>query len=230
MLDVVELDGKFINYDDSQLLSVQAVVKAKPDEDGYMPTEYSEEVKLLDVDGFELDSIYLSFKPFEKNKYIFSTETLMLDEDISVDELKYIELFGRKVEIQKSNEKDLRLATRVENLAANNNRSAWVPSLAGKVIPKSDEVLISIKASICPQPSEDEDTDDSYFEEVKLLDVEGYEVESVYLEFKNTQSLKESQATGSTSLYDVDPSMIKYIKLLDVVVSLASKVKINLTS
>lgn len=232
MLDVVELDGKIIEYDGSYILSIQAVVKAKPDEDGYIDNEYFEEVKILDTDSFEVETLDLSFKPVKKDMYIFSTGTLMLDEDVELEELKYIEFFGRKVEIQKlsEKEKDLRLATRIENMARNNSSSEWIPSLAGKIIPKSDEVLVSIKASLCPQPQEDEDIDDEYFEEVKLLDTEGYEIDSIYLEFKNTQSLKETQTTGSTSLYDVDPSLIKYIKLWDVVVPLASKVKVNLSS
>lgn len=227
MLDVVDLDGKIIKFDGEYLLTVQAVVRFKPDDD-YIPTEYSEEVSILDEDEFELESLYLNFKPLKINQDLFATSRLTLDNQSQLSEFKYLEMNGRKVEIQKlPNDKDLRLATRIEKLARTNNSSNWIPSLAGKIMPKSDEVLISVKGSICPQPDEDEYTPDSYFEEVKILDDEGYELESAYLDFKNTQPLKVTQTTDSLTLYDVNPSQFKYISLFDVVVPLMSKITLQ---
>ena len=228
MLDIVDLDGKIIKFDDGYLLTVQVVARFKPDDDDYIPTEYTEEVSILDEDEFEMDSLYVSFKPLKINQDLFATSRLTLDNDSQLEELKYIELNGRKVEIQKlTQDKNLRLATRIERLARTNNSSNWIPLLAGKIIPKSDEILISIKGSICPQPEEDDYSNDSYCEEVKILDDEGYELESAYLEINKTQLLKVTQATDSISLYDVNPNQFKYISLFDVVVPITSKITLQ---
>lgn len=38
MLDIVDLDGKIIKFDDGYLLTVQVVARFKPDDDDYIPT------------------------------------------------------------------------------------------------------------------------------------------------------------------------------------------------
>ncbi|WP_407497185.1 hypothetical protein [Acinetobacter baumannii] len=73
MIKVIHLEGKFILVDDEYVLSVQASIISTKDEDGYIPNEFFEFVKILDEDEFEIDEVGLSFNPLYPNKESFST-------------------------------------------------------------------------------------------------------------------------------------------------------------
>ncbi len=57
MIKVIHLEGKFILVDDEYVLSVQASIISTKDEDGYIPNEFFEFVKILDEDEFEIDEV-----------------------------------------------------------------------------------------------------------------------------------------------------------------------------
>ncbi len=109
---------------------------------------------------------------------------------------------------------------------ASTSSSQWVSHLAAKIISKSDEVVVSVKASICPQPDEDQYVQDEYFEFAKLLNEEGFQLEEVGIGFNNTKPLITTNSTAKIEFYDKNlADKIKYIQLFDLIVSINSSLK-----
>lgn len=227
MIKVVDLKGKFFSIDDEYILSVQASVLVTKDEDGDHQTEYFEYVKVLDEDGFEIEEIGLSFNTATPGKELFATGTLSLESKSQLKEIKKLQFFDTTVEIKSLNstQADPYLVNKLENKAINSS-SKWVPNLAAKIISKSDEVILTVKASICPQPNDSSYEQDEYFEFAKLLDEEGFQLEEIGIEFSNTRTLKITNATAKTEFYDRSlVSKIKYIQLFDHLVCINSSSK-----
>ena len=85
---------------------------------------------------------------------------------------------------------------------------------------------MSVKASICPQPDEDQYVQDEYFEFAKLLDEEGFQLEEIGIGFNNTKPLKITNSTAKTEFYDTKLSKkIKYIQLFDNIVYINASLK-----
>jgi len=227
MIKVVDLKGKFFFIDDEYVLSVQASIIVSKDEDGYIQKEYFEFVKALDEDGFEIDEIGLSFNPAYPDKELFATSVLSLDNKSQINEIKKLQLFDKLVDVQafSSTQIDSSLVNRLEKKALNSS-SQWVSHLAAKIISKSEEIVVSVKASICPQPDEDQYVQDEYFEFAKLLDEEGFQLEEVGIEFNNTKPLKITNSTAKAEFYNIElADKIKYIQLFDAIVCINSSIK-----
>ena len=85
---------------------------------------------------------------------------------------------------------------------------------------------MSVKASICPQPDEDQYVQDEYFEFAKLLDEEGFQLEEVGIGFNNTKPLITTNSTAKIEFHDKNlVDKIKYIQLFDLIVSINSSLK-----
>lgn len=227
MIKVTDLKGKFFLIDDEYVLSVQASIIVSKDEDGYVQNEYFEFVKVLDEDGFEIDEIGLSFNPAYPDKELFSTNVLSLENKSQIKEIKKLQLFNKLVDVQALSNTQINssLVNKLEKNASTSS-SQWVSHLAAKIISKSDEVVVSVKASICPQPDEDQYVQDEYFEFAKLLDEEGFQLEEVGIGFNNTKPLITTNSTAKIEFYDKNlADKIKYIQLFDLIVSINSSLK-----
>jgi ribosomal protein L40E len=227
MIKVVDLKGKFFLIDDEYVLSVQASIIVSKDEDGYFQNEYFEFVKVLDEDGFEIDEIGLSFNPAYLDKELFATNVLSLENKSQIQEIKKLQLFDKLVDVQALSNTQINssLVSKLEKKAATSS-SQWVPHLAAKIISKSDEMVVSVKASICPQPDEDKYVQDEYFEFAKLLDEEGFQLEEIGIGFNNTKLLQITSSTARTEFYDTKLSKkIKYIQLFDNIVCINTSLK-----
>lgn len=227
MVKVVDLKGKFFLIDDEYILSVQASIIVSKGEDGFVQNEYFEFVKVLDEDGFEIDEIGLSFNPAYPDKELFATNVLLLENKSQIKEIKKLQLFDKLVDVQVLSNTQINgsLVSKLEKKSANSS-SHWVPHLAAKIISKSDEIVVSVKASICPQPDEDQYVKDEYFEFAKLLDEEGFQLEEIGIEFNNTKPLKITNSTAKTEFYDTKLSKkIKYIQLFDNIVCINASLK-----
>jgi ribosomal protein L40E len=227
MIKVTDLKGKFFLIDDEYVLSVQASIIVSKDEDGYVQNEYFEFVKVLDEDGFEIDEIGLSFNPAYPDKELFSTNVLSLENKSQIKEIKKLQLFNKLVDVQALSNTQINssLVNKLEKNASTSS-SQWVSHLAAKIISKSDEVVVSVKASICPQPDEDQYVQDEYFEFAKLLNEEGFQLEEVGIGFNNTKPLITTNSTAKIEFYDKNlADKIKYIQLFDLIVSINSSLK-----
>ena len=227
MIKVTDLKGKFFLIDDEYVLSVQASIIVSKDEDGYVQNEYFEFVKVLDEDGFEIDEIGLSFNPAYPDKELFSTNVLSLENKSQIKEIKKLQLFNKLVDVQALSNTQINssLVNKLEKNASTSS-SQWVSHLAAKIISKSDEVVVSVKASICPQPDEDQYVQDEYFEFAKLLDEEGFQLEEVGIGFNNTKPLITTNSTAKIEFHDKNlVDKIKYIQLFDLIVSINSSLK-----
>lgn len=227
MIKVTDLKGKFFLIDGEYVLSVQASIIVSKDEDGYVQNEYFEFVKVLDEDGFEIDEIGLSFNPAYPNKELFSTNVLSLENKSQIKEIKKLQFFNKLVDVQALSNTQINnsLVNKLEKNASTSS-SKWVSHLAAKIISKSDEVVVSVKASICPQPDEDQYIQDEYFEFAKLLDEEGFQLEEVGIGFNNTKPLITTNSTAKIEFYDKNlADKIKYIQLFDLIVSINSSLK-----
>lgn len=227
MIKVTDLKGKFFLIDDEYVLSVQASIIVSKDEDGYVQNEYFEFVKVLDEDGFEIDEIGLSFNPAYPDKELFSTNVLSLENKSQIKEIKKLQLFNKLVDVQALSNTQINssLVNKLEKNASTSS-SQWVSHLAAKIISKSDEVVVSVKASICPQPDEDQYVQDEYFEFAKLLDEEGFQLEEVGIGFNNTKPLITTNSTTKIEFHDKNlVDKIKYIQLFDLIVSINSSLK-----
>lgn len=227
MIKVVDLKGKFFLIDNEYVLSVQASIIVSKDEDGYVQNEYFEFVKVLDEDGFEIDEIGLSFNPAYPDQELFATNVLSLDNKSQIKEIKKLQLFDKLVDVQahSNTQTNSSLISKLEKKAATSS-SQWVPHLAAKIISKSDEIVVSVKASLCPQPDEDHYVQDEYFEFAKLLDEEGFQLEEIGIGFNNTKPLKITNSTAKTEFYDTKFSKkIKYIQLFDNISYINSSLK-----
>ncbi|MEG2198554.1 MAG: hypothetical protein RRZ34_01705 [Malacoplasma sp.] len=227
MIKVTDLKGKFFLIDDEYVLSVQASIIVSKDEDGYVQNEYFEFVKVLDEDGFEIDEIGLSFNPAYPDKELFSTNVLSLENKSQIKEIKKLQLFNKLVDVQALSNTQINssLVNKLEKNASISS-SQWVSHLAAKIISKSDEVVVSVKASICPQPDEDQYVQDEYFEFAKLLNEEGFQLEEVGIGFNNTKPLITTNSTAKIEFYDKNlADKIKYIQLFDLIVSINSSLK-----
>ena len=217
MIKVIHLEGKFILVDDEYVLSVQASIISTKDEDGYIPNEFFEFVKILDEDEFEIDEVGLSFNPLYPNKESFSTNIFILENPSQIKQIKKLQLLDKVINIRdvNTNERNIFLSNKLEEKSLNSS-SKWVPHLAAKVFSKPNESVVSIKASLCPQPDEDQYVSDEYFEFIKLLDDEGFQLEEVGISFNNTKPLKITNSTAKIELYDSALlNKIKYIQLFD---------------
>lgn len=231
MIKVTDLKGKFFLIDDEYVLSVQASIIVSKDEDGYVQNEYFEFVKVLDEDGFEIDEIGLSFNPAYPDKELFSTNVLSLENKSQIKEIKKLQLFNKLVDVQALSNTQINssLVNKLEKNASTSS-SQWVSHLAAKIISKSDEVVVSVKASICPQPDEDQYVQDEYFEFAKLLNEEGFQLEEVGIGFNNTKPLITTNSTAKIEFYDKNlADKIKYIQLFDLIVSINSSLKYSST-
>lgn len=220
MIKVVDLKGKFLLVDDEYVLSVQASIIVSKDEDGYVQKDYFEFVKVLDEDGFEIDEISLSFNPAYPDQELFATNVLSLEDKSQIKEIKSLQFFNKLVDVEdlNTNQKNISLMNKLEKRALTSS-SQWVPQLAAKIVSKPEEIIVSVKASLCPQPDEDHEVQDEYFEFVKLLDEEGFQLEEFGVNFSSTQPLKITNSTAKTEFYDLSlANKIKYIQLLDAIV------------
>lgn len=220
MIKVVDLHGKFCLVDDEYVLSVQASIIASKDEDGYFQNNYFEFVKVLDEEGFEIDEVGLSFNPAYLDKELFATNVLSIEHKSQIKEIKKLQLFDKLADVQAFSDTQINssLVSILEKKSSASS-SQWVPHLAAKIISRPDEVIVSVKASICPQPDEDQYIQDEYFEFAKLLDQEGFQIEEVGIEFNNTKPLTTTSSTAKIELYDVKlADKIKYIQLFDYIV------------
>ncbi|MDM1263896.1 zinc ribbon domain-containing protein [Acinetobacter indicus] len=227
MIKVIDLKGKFFLIDDEYVLSVQASIIVSKDEDGYVQNEYFEFVKVLDEDGFEIDEIGLSFNPAYPDKELYATNILSLENKSQIKEIKKLQLFDKVVDVQAFSNTQINssLVDKLEKKASTSS-SQWVSHLAAKIISKSDEIVVSVKASICPQPDEDQYVQDEYFEFAKLLDEEGFQLEEIGIEFNNTKPLKITNSTARTEFFDIKlAKKIKYIQLFDHIVCINSSLK-----
>ncbi len=77
MTKVTDLKGKFFSIGDECVLSIRASIIGSKDDFGKLPYSIEEDVKILDSDGFEVDSVYLTFNPIKLNQPVFATETFI---------------------------------------------------------------------------------------------------------------------------------------------------------
>ncbi|WP_140398096.1 hypothetical protein [Acinetobacter nosocomialis] len=107
MIKVIHLEGKFILVDDEYVLSVQASIISTKDEDGYIPNEFFEFVKILDEDEFEIDEVGLSFNPLYPNKESFSTNIFILENPSQIKQIKKLQLLDKVINIRDVNTRPL---------------------------------------------------------------------------------------------------------------------------
>ncbi|RLZ10283.1 zinc ribbon domain-containing protein [Acinetobacter sp. 2JN-4] len=214
MIKVVDLKGDFFYIGDECVLSIRASIIGSKDDFGKLPYSIEEEVKILDSDGFEIDSVYLTFNPIKLNQPVFATETFTLDDQSQKGEIESINLLNKTVQISKSKDK-----ANFEEFFNNQKISDWIPELKAKIKSDQDKTVISIKASICPQPNDEFYNRQEFYEEVKLLDEDGFQIASVPLHFRNTRAKQISSETVREELYDSCLSKkVKYIQLMDSIV------------
>ncbi len=211
MIKVTDLKGKFFSIGDECILSIRASIIGSKDDFGKLPYSIEEEVKILDSDGFEVDSVYLNFNPIKLNQPVFATETFTLNNPSQKNEIESINLLNTTVKISKSKDK-----TNFEEFFNNHKTSEWIPELRSKIKSDQDRTVLSIKASICPQPNDEFYNRKEFYEEVKLLDEDGFQLASVPLHFRNTRAKQISSETVREEFYDSSLSKkIKYIQLMD---------------
>ena len=211
MTKVTDLKGKFFSIGDECVLSIRASIIGSKDDFGKLPYSIEEDVKILDSDGFEVDSVYLTFNPIKLNQPVFATETFTLNNPSQKNEIESINLLNTTVQISKSKDK-----TNFEEFFNNQKTSDWIPELRAKIKSDQDKTVLSIKASICPQPNDEFYNRQEFYEEVKLLDEDGFQLASVPLHFRNTRAKQISSETVREEFYDSSLSKkIKYIQLMD---------------
>lgn len=226
MLHIWDIYGKYVLLDGEYALSIQVSAKIIEDEYGECQDFYYEHVKVLDSDGFELEEIGVAFAHAYPGKEIVSTALLRLyDNQDFIRDAKYLQLFDMVVEIKSiedNQDEDIFLTDRIRHDSKVNPTSEIVPLLACKIRKKSDETVISIKATYCPTPDEDGCVQDEYYEHAQLLDVEGYEIQDVGLSFTNAKPYEAITSTATVTFYN-DPALvdqIRYIRLFDAVISI----------
>lgn len=211
MTKVTDLKGKFLSIGDECVLSIRASIIGSKDDFGKLPYSIEEDVKILDSDGFEVDSVYLTFNPIKLNQPVFATETFILNNSSQKNEIESINLLNTTVQISRSKDK-----ANFEEFFNNQKTSDWIPELRAKIKSDQDKTILSIKASICPQPNDEFYNRQEFYEEVKLLDEDGFQLASVPLHFRNTRAKQISSETVREEFYDSSLSKkIKYIQLMD---------------
>lgn len=216
MTKVTDLKGKFFSIGDECVLSIRASIIGSKDDFGKLPYSIEEDVKILDSDGFEVDSVYLTFNPIKLNQPVFATETFILNNSSQKNEIESINLLNTTVQISKSKDK-----ANFEEFFNNQKTSDWIPELRAKIKSDQDKTILSIKASICPQPNDEFYNRQEFYEEVKLLDEDGFQLASVPLHFRNTRAKQISSETVREEFYDSSLSKkIKYIQLMDCITCL----------
>ncbi|MFN4051654.1 MAG: zinc ribbon domain-containing protein [Acinetobacter junii] len=214
MTKVIDLKGDFFSVGDECILSIRASIIGSKDDFGKLPYSIEEKVKILDSDGFEIDSFYLTFNPIKINQPVFATETFTLDDKSKKGEIESINLLNKTVQISKSKDKKF-----FEEFFNNHGISDWIPELKAKVKSDQDKTIVSIRASICPQPNDEFYNRQEFYEDVKLLNEDGFQIASVPLHFRNTRAKQISSETAREEFYDSSLSMkIKYIQLMDSIV------------
>lgn len=226
MLHIWDIYGKYVLLEGEYALSIQVSIKVEADEYGECVDFYHEYVKVLDQDSFEIEEIGISVAHAYPGKEVVVTALLRLyDNSDFIKEAKYLQLFDTVAEIKDiddNQELDIYLEDRIRHYSQVNPTSETVPLLACKLKTKGDETLISIKATYSPEPDEDGQVQDLYFEYAQLLDAEGYEIEEAGLSFKNAEPYKPVTSTAIVTFYD-NPSLVKkiaYIRFFDAVISI----------
>ncbi|WP_347455877.1 hypothetical protein ABEF89_09340 [Acinetobacter thermotolerans] len=226
MLHIWDIYGKYVLLSGEYALSIQVSVKVETDEYGECQDFYYEQVKILDHEGFELEEVGISVAHAYPGKEVVCTALLRLyDNSEFIQEAKYLQLFDTIAEIKSiddNHDTDVYLEDRIRHYAKVNPTSEIVPLLACKVRNKGNETSISIKATYCPEPDEDGEMQDLYYEQAQLLDIEGYEIEETGLSFNNAEANKPVTATTTVTFYD-DPNLVQqlaYIRFMDAVISI----------
>ena len=222
MIKIINLEGKILFVDDEYILSIRSVIEGYKDDDGKVPYDLYEDIKILDSDGFELDTVSINFKPIELGKKIYATTTLTLDNKSQADEISSIRLLNKSTKVYKL-DINIEKTYNFKDLISSYDSPKWITELAAKLTTDEDDIVVSIKASICPQPNESFYTRKKFYEDIKLLDIDGFELTNVSIYFDNTKANNVTSSTARQSFNDLSlHKKIKYLQLLDSIVSINS--------